>query len=559
MRDSREPAPLPEKNDNSFRGTLLFGLLFGIVISFQVGSGAWESDFGKHADEGAHVVTSLMVRDYLAGGWREQWHPMRYAEAYYERFPKVAIGHYPPGFYLVAAAFLLLARVPEVLLILLALLATFAGWQTWRMGRRWLDSDSPALVAGVLFCVLPLVRSYTAIVMADLLLVVFGLLALDAWIRFREKPSFRRSITFGCWAAAAILAKGSALSLGLLPPLAILLGRQWALLRDLRLWVAAVPVVVFAFPWYWLTQDITAEGMQDRGPVEYFGEAAPYYFFGLGREMSWIVLVAALGWAGASIFAIVRKKGSLDAYASDLLAFCLGTLLLICLIPTGLDHRYLMPVVPVMILLGVGAVWWIVKGRGKGWEWGGMAVFAFFVLFSSWRSGEKRYTGAGEAVAAVLSASRENGGDPERRKKLLIVSDAKGEGALTAAAAFRGRDRLHVLRGTKTLAGSDWMGRDYVSRVPSRDDFKDVLREEGVGFVILEKTDGATDSPAHWLQSENYLSESGTIGKKLAEVDSIRSRGRKSSFTVYRINLPKPGPGGTEPSPPGAARADRAR
>lgn len=534
-------------------------MLLGIVVVFQVASGTWSSDFGKHADEGAHVVTGLMVRDYLAGGWREQWNPMRYAEGYYEQFPKVAIGHYPPGFYLVSALFLLLSRSPTVLLILLALLSTFAGWQTWRMGRAWLRSEAAALVAGGLVCSLPLMRSYTAIVMADMLLVVFCLLALQAWIRFREAPTFRSSIAFGCWAAAAILTKGSALSLGLLPPFAILLGKRWSLLRDPRLWAAVVPVVGFALPWYWLTRGITAEGMQDRGVVEYFGVAVPYYLLGIGREMSWIVVVAVIGWGGASLLPFFRRNDSHGGDSADLFAFCLATLLLVCLIPTGLDHRYLMPLAPVVILLGMAFLRLPLKGRGSGWEWAGMAIFAFCVLVLTWRSGEKRYTGAGEAVSAVLSASVEGNRKSEPRTRLLIVSDARGEGAITAAAAFQGKDQLRVLRGTKTLAGSDWMGRDYVSRVKSREDLMNVLRENGVDFAIVEKTNDSIDTPDHWLQSERYFSESGGIGQQLTEIDSLRSFGRKASFVIYRISLPTTGSGETEPSRPGAAKVGRAR
>ena len=130
-------------------------------------SGAWRSDFGGHADEPAHVVTSLMVRDYLAGGFLETWHPMRYAEAYYERFPKVALGHYPPGFYLVASAGLIPFRSGSTLLVLMNCLSAGAGLLVWWFGRRLLAHDGPAIAIAVLYVLLPQTRTDTAIIMAS--------------------------------------------------------------------------------------------------------------------------------------------------------------------------------------------------------------------------------------------------------------------------------------------------------------------------------------------------------------------------------------------------------
>ena len=44
-----------------------FVVLLGFVVILQVLGGAYASGFGGYPDEPAHLVTSLMVRDFIAG------------------------------------------------------------------------------------------------------------------------------------------------------------------------------------------------------------------------------------------------------------------------------------------------------------------------------------------------------------------------------------------------------------------------------------------------------------------------------------------------------------
>ena len=58
-------------------------------------------------------MTGLMVRDYIAAGFPDS--PFRFAENYYLHYPKVAIGHWPPVFYSIQAAWMLIFRLPALL------------------------------------------------------------------------------------------------------------------------------------------------------------------------------------------------------------------------------------------------------------------------------------------------------------------------------------------------------------------------------------------------------------------------------------------------------------
>jgi hypothetical protein len=246
----------------------IFCLLLVLTLTLQIRSGAYQSDFGGHPDEAAHVVTGLMVRDYLTGPLWSGVHPMRFAEDYYARFPKVAIGHYPPGYYLVEGLWLVPSRTKTAVLLLPAALTAFTAWIIFMAGRRMMRFTA-ALSASVLFISMHLVRSYTAIVMSDMLLVVFCLLAVLGFARFLSTGRAIWSLSFGALAAGAILTKGSGLLLALVPPVALLLtGRLKAVLAP-KLWLAPLPVLLLAVPWLLATSHITAEGMSADPLSEY--------------------------------------------------------------------------------------------------------------------------------------------------------------------------------------------------------------------------------------------------------------------------------------------------
>src|ERR1039457_72543 len=75
-------------------------IYFLAAILLQHISGAYNADFAGNPDSPANHVTSIMISQYLRGGsWQS---PMNFAEQYYIHYPQVAIGHWPPFFYLCA-------------------------------------------------------------------------------------------------------------------------------------------------------------------------------------------------------------------------------------------------------------------------------------------------------------------------------------------------------------------------------------------------------------------------------------------------------------------------
>lgn len=518
---------------------LLFLGFFALSLGFQIRSGAWKSDFGGHADEAAHVVTSLMVRDYLAGGFLKTPHPMRYAEAYYERFPKVALGHYPPGFYLVAGSVLLPFRSAGTFLILMNLLAAAVGVVVWAIARRCGARHWGAIAIGLLCIVLPQSRTYTAIVMADLLLVLLGLLSAGAFGKFIENGRAADSLRFGFWAAAAILTKGSAIGLAVLPPLAILLAGKWRLFLNPRLWLAPVPVLLLALPWMLLTMGITGEGMQESPVSEWVALAVPYYGKAFVTELGWVAISALVAAGGTALVVGVRKKQGVEPTEAALWALLISGLAVPLLVPAGLDNRYLMPVVPAVLLLGA---FWIDRIVRKTTIARGAAgfipvMFVFLVIAETGRPVRKYYTGASSAVASVFEDCRKVGKEQTAGARILVVSNAGGEGAVIAAAVLQFPGDLEVARGSKLLATTDWMGRGYETAFETPAELLEILTRNQIRYVIIDPP-AENSTFLHWGHSYEWLptrfpGEVESVGNVLSE-----RRDLKSSFDIYRVQTP---------------------
>src|SRR5215831_17422898 len=71
------------------RSFALFLALLAVVILLQWLGSAYSSEFSG-ADEPAHFITGLMIRDYVASGFPDS--PVTYAEKFYVHYPRVAFG-----------------------------------------------------------------------------------------------------------------------------------------------------------------------------------------------------------------------------------------------------------------------------------------------------------------------------------------------------------------------------------------------------------------------------------------------------------------------------------
>ena len=521
--------------DAESRQTLVLSLLLALaclmaVWIYEGRSGALNSDLGGDPDEAAHAVTALMIRDYLAEGLGQ--HPMKFARTYYEHFPRVALGHYPPLYYLVASLPLLVRAEVDVLFGLQALFLAILAVQSWLLLRRFVPGGL-ALMAALLGCSLPLALKLVQHVMSDVLLAVLCLWAVFAWADYLRSPSIRRALFWGCIAAAAILTKGSGMMLCVLPPLATILTGQWRLIRHLSWWCAALPVAVLGGPWMIYSTGISAEGMTGMTPWQYFKEAMPYYLESMPQAFGWGLTGLMLAGLVFGLREVIRAR-MISPLAASLLALAAGAVAVLLLVPVGLTTRYLLTLVPAIMLAAAFGVWRLLPGlvgRRRS-QAASLALGAAFALTAGLPL--KQVNGYAEAVRLAGAPS-----PSEAEERWLISSDPRGEGAVVAAAAFqsasRAPARLQVYRGGKELASSDWMGRGYQKAVETPEALLKLLDEKRITWIMVDLSVPLEKRRPHDLLLEKTLAGAAPAWKLVKEQPIVRRAGQETgTLLVYQ-------------------------
>lgn len=412
--------------------------------------GARNSELSFEPDEPAHFVTGLMVHRYLADGM--PGNPMRYAERYYLRYPKVAIGHWPPLFYGLEALWFFgfggtIAAALNLQAVITGCLA-LAIFLALRPVLRWW-----ALAPAAWFLLLRSTRFLSGAVMLELLAVVCELAAVYAWMRYMECGGARWAYGFSLAASAALMTRGDAMFLTLFPLTAIALAGQWPLLRRPATWLCAGLVGVLCGPWYVLTLRMVQDGWyQSKPSFHYFASAMQGYLSGLPDLTGGGIAVLALAgiWLGRS--AAGRERWAVwVALAASLLLFQ-------GIVPASIEERRMAPMAPALLVLaGYGAVG-LTKRFSLRLPAGLLLAAAIAAHWTVARTPPKRHFGYREMVASVLAMPESHG------KNLLASSAVDGEGMTISEVASRENTPVrYTIRASKLLASSNWNGGTYRS------------------------------------------------------------------------------------------------
>lgn len=188
------------------------------------------------ADPPAHLTSGIMVYEYLHTALGAD--PVRFAESFYVRYPKVAIGHWSPGYYAVQAAWYSLFGVG--IWSAQALSAATASCLAWSLFRR-LGSGGTAFTVALIFLAMPLIQQTAWQIMSDLLTGLFIFLAIMAFSDLLDVPKRRSAgIQFVAWAILAIFTKGTAWALVPFAVLAPLFAKRVDCYRSAWFWGAAL-------------------------------------------------------------------------------------------------------------------------------------------------------------------------------------------------------------------------------------------------------------------------------------------------------------------------------
>ncbi len=457
-------------------------LICATVGSLQISRSAYRSSLADHPDEAAHFVSGLCVLDYLRTGLGTN--PIKFAESYYAHYPKVAIGHWPPMFFLIQAVWYGLAGESVFNAILLAgLVAALTGWILFlRLNRLY--GSVLAFLATVMFLSLPLVRASESMLMADMVATLFTLLAVLAVCDACICEQRRYWLLAGLWSALAVLTKESALLLLLVIPAAVtcLCGKA---LRSAKRRVALVGSAItvslllllyaarrlFLIPGgQWLSASPATQGM------------ALFTSFAAGASPVLFLILAA------AIVNVAKPEASRSndrrVHTITALIWLTSALVSQVFIRNAFEPRYLLTAYVAATLLAAEGLFVIQGVLARNIKrpaiaavgtvsLTGLCVFSTPPLMMHHRTGY-------EEIAAAVPRDAE-------RQVVLVSADSPGEGAMVAQLLLQDAERAGVvLRGTKALSTSDWMGRDYKLLTQSAESVIELLNSVPVHFIVVD-------------------------------------------------------------------------
>jgi hypothetical protein len=505
---------------------------FAAAILLQFLSGAYESEFGAHADEPAHVVTSLLVRDYLASGFTQS--PMRYAERYYAHYPKAALGHWPPVYYTLQAVWNLIfpATRASILMchaLITALLAALL--------FHWARERFPplvALAAGFWLLSQPLIQWLNSTVMLDIAVALFALAAVLAFAEYLHAPGWCAAAWFGWWSILAILTKGTGMALALLPLAGLLLARRAGLIARGSFWLPALLVLVVCGPWYWFAPQALQQGAGAFGApgfdVAHYLILLPLWMDRLGAPL---LLFAGIGIAANR--RAIRLQSRDDARWVAAVAFLSSALIFLLVMRSAFELRNLAMVMAPLVLFATAGIVRLVEWlpiRHNASRWRAALVLAILAGLSGINAAHMpRKTPAGYAQAAADLTSA-----PQFRDSVFLVSgDPTEEGMFISEVALAEQRPGHiVLRASKLLSRSTWSGSQYSSVYHSAEDIEARLKEIPVGVLVLQRQP-ARARLHHDLLLRMVASHPGTWRLLQTYPRSAAGSGAASGFLVYEL------------------------
>ncbi|MBI1357222.1 MAG: hypothetical protein GC160_23015 [Acidobacteria bacterium] len=516
---------------------LFLGALL-VLFAVQNRTGAWEREFGFHPDESAHYVTGVMVSEYIRDGAPTS--PLRFAEQYYIRYPRLAIGHWPPLFPATLGGwFLLFGPGRGSVFTLMALLGAATATLLYLLVRRgasaWLAAG--AVVWWILFQAPT--QILTSSVMTEVPLTLCCLAAVLAYISYLERPGLGSALLFGLAAAAALLIKGLGIVLAFLPPLGVLACGRLSLLKRWDFWLPAGVVLLLAGPWYLLQGSLipTAFGSpMHRLTLTRLVDSSERAGFVVNLLGPAATIVAAL--ALAAVFLGPALRGRCSPMVAVIGAYAVASLFLHVALPESAEPRHLFHLTPVFIAvvaLAAGAL----AERLPAWT-APPARFALALLALgrlAWpHDWPQKPDFALIDLAERLAADHSLDGSV-----FLVSSNGTAEGAFIAEAARLAPDpRWFVLRATKSLAWVNWRGGGYYEPYfETAESLEEYLESQPVAVLVLER--GQFEDLAHDALLRGAIEEHPERWRRIAEASSSN---QPFQVFAYRSTAPDVRPRG---------------
>lgn len=444
-----------------------FFLLAAIAILLLHGRMIWGSDLAGD-DPPAHFTTGVMVYEYFRHALFRD--PMAFARSFYIRFPKVALGHWPPAFYVLQAFVYGIARPSIAVARILCALIGVTVATVLLVRIRALHGLGTGICASACFLMLPIVQGSAWMVMSDLLVALFMLLATISFAGFMDSEKPRDAAWFAIWATFAIMTKGSGWALGIMALLAPILTRRASCFRNRWYWISGISVVILAAPFYYWTQSIHVGYPADTAHMAHSAWNFAGHVFILRpftRFLPPAVFAIAIAGAGVAWF---RETTVIEAAA---LALILSQAAFLLILPLTEETRYYLPAAAAMTFFIARAM--TSFDRRLGPLVGAAICFAASGIIST-----DRVDGYRTAVDSIPYSPR--------GVVILVDSDVYGEGAWVAERLEHDHARADaVLRASKVIAASDWSGSNYHLLMNDPAEVLRYLQSIPVRYVVIDE------------------------------------------------------------------------
>jgi hypothetical protein len=451
---------------------------------------------------------------------------MAFALNYYEHYPKIGLGVWPPVFYVVQAFWTLAFGASR--LTLLQLMAVLAASVAALIARFFREEEKlVGLVLGLSFLLLPLARELYSMVMAETLSGLLMLAAAMAFARFLDREERRDGVLFGVLAGLAILTKGTGLALALMAPLAILISRRWSVLKNPTLWGGALITALLAGPWTWKFKDLGRGGWLQPSPSWSFTrEALPYYLDQFSSALGILVLLVMM----SGVLVLCWRRQFNEGRWAVCAALILAILLFQSLVPVGLEARHLVPALPPALVLCAAAFPRVRR------PWLAALLLLAFITCAAAGSRARFKDARGFGPLADWLVRQAQPAD-----RFLVSSDATGEGMFISEVALRDSHRpsYTVQRASKALAVSEWSGSGYQQKYHDDAELDRFFATGAIHYVVLDLDVPAEKKVAHIAQLETFLDSHRAEFDRLSSWPSHRD-GHPGMLVLYRYHVPAP-------------------
>lgn len=519
----------------------VFVALMIVVILLQWAGSAYSSEFSG-PDEAAHLVTGLMIRDYIASGFPAT--PITYAEEYYVHYPKVAFAMWGPLLHVTEAAWTLV--FPSTRSTLLVLMAAITAGTAFLVYLALVEEFGTILAFGAscLLVVVPVVQRYTGMIMADGAVALLDFCAAMAFGRYLNTRNAKHALAFAGFVCLSILTKGNGVALLLLPGFAILFTRDFGILKLRSFWVAVAIIGGIAGPWQYYSAKALM-GIANRQPGWMF-------FFANGLNIISFLGIALLPVVAVGIYDRLISpglKGRLDGKWTAAGALVCSVWVFHSLMPgTGAEVRYLIAAIPPLLLFLVAGTSRIARSlRVPGMlvrtcAWAFFAIVITVFLVTAFSIPQKWHYGFDNVATFV-----EN---PQYKTRVMLISSAmegeEGEGMLISEVAMREAHRPSsiVLRASKMLSQSDWLGGRYTLVYKTSDEIMNFLKSIPVGIVVIHNERGISGTLDHRLLQQAIATHPTewdrlqTFGEGHTRIEVYRMKSIPTTHGKIRINLP---------------------